>query len=78
MSPSDKPAHPSHHRDAQGAQGVKGLCPELAWPPQVRYDCTYMWERTVMGISVRTAGTEMVTTPYGTTSYYINLASSSV
>ena len=29
------PAHSSHHCDAQGAQGVKGLGPELAWPPQV-------------------------------------------
>ena len=58
------PARPSHHCDAQGAQGVKGLCPELAWPPQVRSDCTYMWERTVMGFSVRTAETVMATTPY--------------
>ena len=58
------PADSSHHCDAQGAQGVKGLCPELAWPPQVRYDCVYMWERTVMGISVHAAETEMATTPY--------------
>ena len=27
-------------------------------------DCVYMWERTVMGISVHTAETEMATTPY--------------
>ena len=47
MSPSGEPAHPSHHCDAQGAQGVKGLSPELAWPPQVGdlilIDCMYMW-----------------------------------
>ena len=30
------PAHSSHHCDAQGAQGVKGPSPELAWSPQVR------------------------------------------
>ena len=30
------PADSSHHRDAQGAQGVKGPSPELAWSPQVR------------------------------------------
>ena len=29
------PARPSHHCDAQGAQGVKGPSPELAWSPQV-------------------------------------------
>ena len=40
------------------------LSPELAWPPQVRSDCVYKWERTVMEISVHTAGTEMATTPY--------------
>ena len=36
------PAPPSHHCDAQGAQGVKGPSPELAWPPQVGClsDCT--------------------------------------
>ena len=38
-----RPAPPSHHCDAQGAQGVKGLCPELAWPPQVR---SYLTVRT--------------------------------
>ena len=48
----------------QGAQGVKGPSPELAWSPQVRSDCVYKWERTVMGISVHTAETEMATTPY--------------
>ena len=26
--------------------------------------CVYMWERTVMGISVHTAETETATTPY--------------
>ena len=30
------PADPSRHCDAQGAQGVKGPSPELAWSPQVR------------------------------------------
>ena len=30
-----RPAHSSHHCDAQGAQGVKGPSPELAWSPQV-------------------------------------------
>ena len=45
-------------RDAQGAQGVKGLSLELAWPPQVICDCVYMWERTVMGVSVHTAERE--------------------
>ena len=34
------PARPSHHCDAQGAQGVKGPSPELAWSPQVRSDLT--------------------------------------
>ena len=34
------PAHSSHHCDAQGAQGVKGPSPELAWSPQVRSDLT--------------------------------------
>ena len=58
---------------------MKGLCPKLAWPPQVGsylhclHDCLcvhvmdliwYMWERTVMGISVHTAETETATTPY--------------
>ena len=42
----------------------QGPSPELAWSPQVRSDCVYMWERTVMGISVHTAETEMATTPY--------------
>ena len=32
---SGRPAPLPHHCDAQGAQGVKGLSPELAWPPQV-------------------------------------------
>ena len=58
------PADSSHHCDAQGAQGVKGPSPELAWSPQVRSDCVYTWERTVMGISVHTAETEMAKTPY--------------
>ena len=61
------PVRPSHHCDAQGAQGVKGLSPELAWSPQVRSDWVYMWERTVMGISVHTEETETATPPY----YYI-------
>ena len=33
-------------------------------PSQILSDCMYMWERTVMGISVHTAETEMATTPY--------------
>ena len=33
-------------------------------PSQILSDCVYTWERTVMGISVHTAGTEMATTPY--------------
>ena len=32
--------------------------------PQIRSDCVHKWERTVMGISVHTAETEMATTPY--------------
>ena len=65
-----EPARPSHHCDAQGAQGVKlkGPSPKLAWPPRPKSDILYhgmhMWERTVMGISVHTAETEMATTPY--------------
>ena len=31
---------------------------------QILSDCVYMWERTVMGISVHTAETEMAKTPY--------------
>ena len=46
---------------------MKGPSPELAWSPQVRSDCVYMWERTVMGISVHTAETEMAKTPYYST-----------
>ena len=30
----------------------------------------YMWEKTVMGISVHTAETEMATTPYSCTTVY--------
>ena len=66
---------PSHHRDAQGAQGVKrrDYAPSsarvraVAALSRILSDCTYMWERTVMGISLRTAETVKATTPY----YYI-------
>ena len=46
--------------------GVKGPSPELAWSPPKSYltVCVYMWERTVKGISVHTAETEMAKTPY--------------
>ena len=33
-------------------------------PSQILSDCVYTWERTVMGISVHTAETEMAKTPY--------------
>ena len=36
----------------------------MAAPSRILSDCTYMWERTVMGISVRTAETETATPPY--------------
>ena len=36
----------------------------VAAPSRILSDCTYMWERTVMGISVRTAETETATPPY--------------
>ena len=45
----------------------------MAAPSQIRSDCMYMymWEKTVMGISVHTAETEMATTPYYY--YYVRL-----
>ena len=67
MSPSDEPAHSSHHCDAQGAQAVKGLCPELAWPPQVGSYLTVpyvhhqhhvtsdMWERSEFDVRTVTS-----------------------
>ena len=80
MSPSGEPAHSSHHCDAQGAQGVKGPTAVVQVlssrgrpkqdarmterPSRILSDCMYMWERTVMGISVHTAETEMATTSY--------------
>ena len=61
-----RPAHSSHHCDAQGAQGVKGLASRarVAAPSRILSDCTYKWERTVMGFSVRTAETVKATPPY--------------
>ena len=38
----------------------------MAAPSRILSDHMYMWERTVMGISVHTAETEMATTPYST------------
>ena len=35
----------------------------VAAPSQILSDCVYMWERTVMGISVHTAETETAKTP---------------
>ena len=57
------------HSGGAGREGTYSCSPKLAKlavaaPSQILSDCVYMWERTVMGISVHTAETEMATTPY--------------
>jgi len=73
MSPSDEPAlalssglSTTATQQPHGGAGREGTMSRarVAAPSRILSDCTYIWERTVMGISVLTAETVKATTPY--------------